>query len=230
MLIKRIGAFLKDLRKDQKKTLNDIAIATGTSKSYISQIENGIRNPSDAVLENVLQKAFGTDKGEAQRIIRSWRIDQYKEENGNNVEVDKGTSVNTSLKSEGNERVPADQDSKIPFYDNITQNFKHTQPDDYVPFPIGDPAMTKRLFMWQIKDDSMNSLIPEKAFLIVDRDIMDLGYKSIVLTLVNGKPAVRYYERHEDKVKLIPANKNYPVFFGEKLQILGIVRQMLVEV
>jgi len=50
MLEKTLGQRLKKFRKAKKLTLDNLAQAAGCSKSYLSQIENGLSSPSLAVL------------------------------------------------------------------------------------------------------------------------------------------------------------------------------------
>ena len=227
--MKTIGSFLRAYRKGKKKTLKDVASAIDVSSSYISQIEKGIRNPSDKTLENILINVFDLRPTEADLTIREWRVKQY----GGEV-FGKTLSLKASDKDHP-EKLPYgafwfDELPLLPFYKNISDNFENDKPETHWPFPIEDPQLMKRLFIWQMDNDSMEPIIPEDAILVIDRNIEDIPYKTTVLAVVDGKPLLRYYEKRDDKTKLVPANNNYPVFYGENVIIIGRVVKMLVDV
>lgn len=48
-----IGEYLKDLRKSKSLTLSKLATLSGVSQPFLSQIENGSRNPSPEVLNKI---------------------------------------------------------------------------------------------------------------------------------------------------------------------------------
>lgn len=229
MDIPDIGTYLRQYRKNRKKTLQHVADAIGASSSYVSQIEKGIRNPSDEALESVLTKAFDLEKSEAEMLIRSWRIRQYGGEKIPNIKklktLEKGHEAKLPEGAAWVDELPL-----LPFYKTINENFEVTKPDSYWPFFVENPKMLKRLFIWQMNDSSMDPKIPKSAILIIDRDIEELPYRSTVLTLVGNKAAIRYYEKHDDRVKLIPANHQYPVYFGQAVPVFGKVVQMLVNI
>lgn len=212
MKIENIGNYLRLFRKEQKKTLKEVAKSIDVSSSYISQIEKGVRQPSDQSLYNILIKAFDLRPTEAEDLIRKWRIESYS-----------GVSEQTS-----------DESTKIgtvlPFYKNIDGGFEHTQPDAKWPFFLEDKALQDRLFIWQMNNDSMEPRIPHNAYLIIDRDVSELSYNTIVLVLIEGKASVRYYQKRDEAVKLIAANSAYPVFFGENVRVIGKIVKMIVEV
>ena len=51
--IKAIGRRIQYIRKDKGLSLNDIAVKTGFTKSYISQIENLKREPPISTLSKI---------------------------------------------------------------------------------------------------------------------------------------------------------------------------------
>lgn len=224
-----IGNFLRAFRKEKKKTLKDVAGAIDVSSSYISQIEKGIRNPSDKTLENILVNVFDLRPTEADLKIREWRVKQY----GGEV-FGKTLSLKASDKEHPQELPYGafwfDELPLLPFYKTITENFENDKPDTHWPFPIDDPAMMKKLFIWQMDNDSMEPLIPEGAILVLDRNIENIPYKTVILAAVGGRPLLRYYEKRDDKTKLVPANSNYPVFYGENVVVVGRVVKMLIDV
>lgn len=209
MEIQHIGQYLRTYRKQHKKTLQHVGDAIGATSSYISQLEKGVRHPSDEALENILTKAFGISSNDAETIIRKWRIKQYQ--------------------SDKIVKAAADADiTHLPFYRNITDNLEFAEPDELRPFYVEDKSLLDRLFLWEMIDNSMEPLIPNGALLVVDKDISDLSYRSLILTLIGQKATVRFYEKHSERIKLIPSNNQYPVYFGQDIPIYGKVKQMLV--
>jgi len=215
MKIPNIGIYLKSLRKEQKKTLKDIGDAVNASASYISQIEKGVRNPSDDALMDVLSKAFNMREIDAEDLIRKWRIQQYKQVNEGEGYLQKKEKLQSPL---------------IPYFREIPKNFIYAQGDEYWPFFVEDPEVAKDLFIWKMNDDSMEPHIPDEAILILNKDTSNLPYRSLVLVRTENKTTVRYFEKRDDKYKLIPANNKYPVYFGGNVEVLGRVEKMLINV
>lgn len=212
MKAENIGNYLRLYRKDQKKTLKDVAESIDVSSSYISQIENGVRYPSDQSLYNILMKAFDLRPTEAEDLIRKWRIKSYS-----------GMSEQSSDES-------LKVDTVLPFYKNIDSGFDNAQPDAKWPFFLEDKSLQDRLFIWQMDNDSMEPRIPHNAYLIVNRDVSELTYNTIVLVLIDGKATVRYFQKRDEAVKLIAANSAYPVFFGQNVRVIGRVVKMIVDI
>ncbi|MBN1494897.1 LexA family transcriptional regulator [Candidatus Peregrinibacteria bacterium] len=216
MKIPHIGGYLKALRKEKHKTLKDVGDAINTSASYVSQLEKGVRNPSDDVLEQILKTAFLMNDSDAEIMLRKWRIEQYQN-------IAEGAMPDVSFKKEG--EVPV-----IPYFKEIPQNFSSAKADEYWPFFVEDADIAKNLFIWQMKDDSMEPHIPEGAILVIDRDTNNLPYRSVILCRAETKSNVRYLEKRDEKYKLIPANNKYPVYFGENVEVLGKVKKMFINV
>jgi len=55
MKIEELGKLIKHRRKVLGLTIRDIADLTGMSKTTISQIERGVRNPTFEVLQNIFE-------------------------------------------------------------------------------------------------------------------------------------------------------------------------------
>jgi transcriptional regulator with XRE-family HTH domain len=53
MLLKRIGHNISRLRKQLNLSQIDLAVAVGVTRSYLSEIENGKRNPTIMLLQNI---------------------------------------------------------------------------------------------------------------------------------------------------------------------------------
>jgi len=55
MTREELGKLIKQRRKVLELTIRELADLTGMSKTTISQIERGIRNPTFEVLQNIFQ-------------------------------------------------------------------------------------------------------------------------------------------------------------------------------
>jgi len=55
MKIEELGKLIKHRRKVLGLTIRDVADLTGMSKTTISQIERGVRNPTFEVLQNIFE-------------------------------------------------------------------------------------------------------------------------------------------------------------------------------
>ena len=53
MLLKKIGTNIRILRKKLNLSQIDLAVAVGIDRSYLSEIENGKRNVSIMLLQNI---------------------------------------------------------------------------------------------------------------------------------------------------------------------------------
>ena len=57
-----IGQYLKQLRKEQNVSLNDVAKRVGVTTSFLSQVENGKATPSLSTLKNIRRRAAHDDQ------------------------------------------------------------------------------------------------------------------------------------------------------------------------
>lgn len=69
------GEALKKLRFETEMTMDSLSESSGVSQSYISQLENGVRLPSDKVIDKIAS-AF------ARKIINIYLNDQYSDLSG----------------------------------------------------------------------------------------------------------------------------------------------------
>jgi SOS-response transcriptional repressor LexA len=229
MNIPDIGNYLRAFRKSHKKTLQDVADAIDATSSYVSQIEKGVRNPSDETLGNILVKAFEVEQKNAEVIIKKWRVKQYS-----SSKTPELSALKAHDKTHG-EKLPEgacwiDELPLLPYHKKLDANFEFTDPDAYWPFPVSDPKVLGKYFLCQMDDDSMEPKIPQNALLVVDRNAEDIPYQSVVLAITDEKINFRFYEKREDKIKLVPANSKYPVFLGEEVKIIGKVIQMVTDI
>ena len=71
-----IGDVIKQQRINAGLTQEQVAQRARTPRAYISQIESGVRSPSDRVAEDILMKGIGLTYSEAQRIISQWKLEK----------------------------------------------------------------------------------------------------------------------------------------------------------
>ena len=69
-----VNRIIKQLRKEAGLTQQQVAVRARTPRAYISQIENGIRSPSEKLAEDILVKGMGLTYIKAQRIIQQWKL------------------------------------------------------------------------------------------------------------------------------------------------------------
>ena len=71
-----IGDIIKQQRIKAGLTQEQVAQKARTPRAYISQIESGVRSPSDRVAEDILMKGIGLTYPQAQRIISQWKLEK----------------------------------------------------------------------------------------------------------------------------------------------------------
>ena len=93
---------------------------------------------------------------------------------------------------------------------------------DYIHDTTGD------IYFLTVSGDSMrDALIGDGDKVIVDRH-REPKVGDIVAALVDGEWTVKYYERRDGKIALVPANEQYPVIYPrESLFIGGVVTCVL---
>ena len=69
-----IGRVIKQQRIKAGLTQEQVAQRARAPRAYISQIESGVRSPSDRVAEDILMKGVGLTYSQAQRIISQWKL------------------------------------------------------------------------------------------------------------------------------------------------------------
>ena len=65
---------IKQLRKEAGLTQKEVARRARTPRAYISQIENGVRSPSERLAEDILIKGIGLTYSQAKKITNQWKL------------------------------------------------------------------------------------------------------------------------------------------------------------
>lgn len=211
MKIQPIGHRLKTFRTERKKTLQFVAERIGATSSYVSQLENGVRNPSDTSLFDILTKSYDLEESAAEKLIRSWRIKQYTSKQM--LEMEEIATKTT-----------------LPFYKEINESVDATKAIEMKSFYLDPSLNASNYFLWEMNDNSMEPLIPQGALLLISKNISEIPYHGLILTKIGQHLNIRYYEKQADRTKLIAGNPNFPVFFGQDIPLYGHVKQMLVDI
>jgi len=69
-----INKTIKQLRMKAGLTQEEVAKRAHTQHAYISQIESGVRSPSERMAEDILMKGIGLTYMQTQRIINQWKL------------------------------------------------------------------------------------------------------------------------------------------------------------
>ena len=69
-----VNGIIKQLRREAGLTQEQVAKKARTPRAYISQIENGIRSPSERLAEDILIKGIGLTYPEARKITNQWKL------------------------------------------------------------------------------------------------------------------------------------------------------------
>ena len=69
-----ISKTIKQLRTKARLTQKEVAKRAHTQHAYISQIESGVRSPSERMAEDILMKGIGLTYVQTQRIINQWKL------------------------------------------------------------------------------------------------------------------------------------------------------------
>jgi len=72
----KLNKTIRILREKANLTQKEVAKRAHTPQAYISQIEIGVRVPSERMLEDILIKGIGLPYPEAQKIIREWKLER----------------------------------------------------------------------------------------------------------------------------------------------------------
>jgi SOS-response transcriptional repressor LexA len=69
-----INKTIRQLRLKAGLTQEEVAKRAHTPRAYISQIESGVRSPSERMAEDILIKGIGLTYQQARRIIDQWKL------------------------------------------------------------------------------------------------------------------------------------------------------------
>lgn len=200
-----IDETIKQLRRKAGLTQEELARRAGTPRAYISQIENGVRFPSEQTAGNILVKGIGLTHSQAQRIIKQWKLQKMGLPRELQPIADMGFVAIPVLCS-----VPCGDP------ENIDEDA-----DGYISLPKAEVPNDHRLFAVRAKGLSMvaEDILPGDI-IICDRDAEVKSGDMAIVEMESGFTLKRLYFRN-GRVRLEPANKGFKPIETSKLQIVG---------
>ena len=162
------GKKIREARKDLKLTLDDVAKKIKTSKGYLSEIENGKKNPPSDKMIRKLCKILKIDR---KILLRLSHIDKIPEDIKQELHVskiitpsrylkEKGSELSSILEEEYNKRksMPEDYVPLVSNYEKIEGDFEEyvKNVQEYIRFKLYKMLV---VFALQIFDDTMERKI-----------------------------------------------------------------------
>lgn len=206
-----IGKKIRELRKTNKITQEELAKIIGTTKQNIYKYETGIVTniPSDKI--EAIAKALNTTPA----YLMGWE---------ENSDVKPETNLSGSS-------IP-DHIYMIPVFDSVSAGFGALAEDyvvDYMPAEIRCGSEAGNYIYINVKGDSMSPLIDDGSRILVHKqESVDSG--SVAVVLVDGEEAlVKKVNYGKTWIELISINPYYPPrrFENEevlRLRVLGLVK------
>jgi len=200
-----INEKIKQLRQKAGLTQEEVAQRARTPRSYISQIESGVRSPSERMAEDILIKGICLTYTETRRIIRQWKLKKI----GLPIELESIAETQlVPIPILGS--VPCGEPKEI--YDDI---------DGYVSLPRSKVWKGHRLFAVLADGLSMlgENIVPGDI-IICDPDAKVRNGDMAVVRLDDGYTLKRLYYK-KGYVRLEPANKGFKPIETSRLQIIA---------
>ena len=186
-------------------TQEEVAKRTRTPRSYISQIENGVRSPSERMAEDILIKGISLTYSETQEIITRWKFHRMglPEELHTMAETQFVTIPILGY-------VPCGEPKEV--YDNV---------DGYVSLPQSNVPKGHHIFAVLADGLSMidDNIVPGDM-VICDPDEKARDGDMAVVKVDAGFTIKRVYFK-EGYVKLKSANKGFKPIETSRLQIIA---------
>jgi transcriptional regulator with XRE-family HTH domain len=202
------GSYLKQQRESHNWTIKELADRLGFSSSYISQLENGTRIPSQKQLAT-LAKAYQLPEEEVRKQWTEGKIQQ----------VSMGSDYKFSIKEVGEKRVQeattkleqgleelkktftVDGHYKLPVLmvvpiDDLDGHLSRT--NEFVLLPKGDMPSGHRVFGLRVSDLTLpDAGILAGDFIILDADMKPKNGDIVVVATPDGLVMIYYHERGE---------------------------------
>mgnify|MGYP000666261986 CR=1 FL=1 len=202
------GSYLKQQRELNNWTIKELAERLGFSSSYISQLENGARNPSQKQLAS-LAKAYQLPEEEVRKQWTEGKIQQ----------VSMGSDYKFSIKDVGEKRVQeatnkleqgleelkksfsGDGHFKLPVLvaipiDDLDSHLSRTS--DFVLLPKDNVVPGHRVFGLRVSDLTLpDAGILAGDFIILDADMKPKNGDIVVVATPDGLAMIYYHERGE---------------------------------
>lgn len=196
---------IRFLRKKDNLSQKEVAKRAHTPQAYISQIETGVRSPSERMLENILIKGIGLSYAKSQRIIREWKLIKmgFSPELASLVDTE---FVLVPILGE----VPCGAPEK-----------KLKDAEDHISLPKSLAPKGHRIFA--VKADGLSMV--EENIMPGDTIICDTDGKvkngDIAIVRLKGEVTLKRAYFKKDYVELQPANKGFKSIRAKQIEIVG---------
>lgn len=213
------GTYLKQQRESNNWTIKELADRLGFSSSYISQLENGARNPSQKQLAS-LAKAYRLPEEDVKRHWTEGKIQQVSME----------SDYKFNIKDVGEKRVHEAASKLEQGLEELKKSFTvdgHFKLPVLVAIPIGDldehlnkttefvllpkdgvPA-GHRVFGLRVTDLTLpDAGILAGDFIILDADAPAKNGDIVIMSTADG-PVMIYYHERGDHLELRPEKEGF---------------------
>jgi SOS-response transcriptional repressor LexA len=198
-----INEIIRQLRHKAGLTQEEVAQRARTPRSYISQIESGVRSPSERMAEDILVKGICLTYIETRKIIRQWKLKKIGLPSELEPIADTQFATIPILGY-----VPCGEPREV--YDNV---------DGYVSLPQANIPAGHRIFAVLADGLSMidDNIVPGDI-IICDPDVKVNDGDMAIVKLKEGFTLKRVYFK-DGYVKLKPANRGFRPIETSKLEI-----------
>lgn len=213
------GAYLKQQREANNWTIKELADRLGFSSSYISQLENGARNPSQKQLTS-LAKAYQLPEEEVKRHWTEGKIQKVSMESDYKFNIqnvgEKRVHEAASKLEQGLEELKksfsSDGHFKLPVLvaipvDDLDGHLSRTS--DFVLLPKDNVVPGHRVFGIRVTEHTLpDAGILTGDFIILDADAPAKNGDIVIMSTADG-PVMTYYHERGDHLELRPERKGF---------------------
>ena len=210
------GSYLKKQRESNKWTIKELAERLGFSSSYISQLENGTRIPSQKQLAT-FAKAYQLPEDEVRKQWTEGKIQQVSMEGNYKFDVgEKRVQEATTKLEQGLEELKksfsGDGHFKLPVLvaiplDDLDGHLSRTS--DFVMLPKDNVVAGHRVFGLRVSDLTLlDAGIVTGDFIILDADASPKNGDIVIMSTPDGLVMTYYHERG-DHLELRPEKEGF---------------------
>ena len=213
------GSYLKQQRESNKWTIKELAERLGFSSSYISQLENGARIPSQKQLAT-FAKAYQLPEEEVRKRWTEGKIQQVSMESNYKFDIkdvgEKHVQEATSKLEQGLEELKksfsSDGHFKLPVLvaipiDDLDGHLSRTS--DFVLLPKDGVIPGHRVFGLRVSDLTLpDAGILSGDFIILDADAKPKNGDIVIMSTPDGL-VITYYQERGDHLELRPEKEGF---------------------
>ena len=213
------GSYLKQQRESNNWTIKELADRLGFSSSYISQLENGTRVPSQKQL-STLAKAYQLPEEAVRKHWTEGKIQQVSMEGNYKFDIkdvgEKRVHEAASKLEQGLEELKksfsTDGHFKLPVLvaipiDDLDGHLSRTS--EFVLLPKDGVPSGHRVFGLRVSDLTLpDAGILSGDFIILDADAKPKNGDIVIMALSNGL-AMTYYHERGDHLELRPEKEGF---------------------